>query len=197
MAVVERTGLHAPIVFHNPQIGSLGTGFTSIVSDLTASGTPYAQNWGGATTVLGTQPSGNTYSGAITRTHLVNAINDTNARIKSANLGTCLGLLTGPALLDRPRRVRPPRCTGRSGDAWKRSVALRRLLQRVARLHGLLMPRDHCSGLYHRAMHSAWRAAVVLALAALALDGGAAAAHAGTASGRPAQFTAYAGSAMT
>jgi hypothetical protein len=64
------------------------------VSDLTASGTPYAQNWDGATTVLGTQPSGNTYAGAITRAHLVNAINDTNAQIKSANLGTCLGLLT-------------------------------------------------------------------------------------------------------
>jgi len=83
----------APIVFHDPQIGSLGTGFTSIVTDLTASGTPYAQNWGGATTVLGTLPSGNTYSGAITRTHLVSAINDTNAQIMSANLGTCLGLL--------------------------------------------------------------------------------------------------------
>jgi hypothetical protein len=84
----------APIVFHDPQIGSLGTGFTSIVSDITASGTPYAQNWGGATTVLGTQPSGNTYSGAITRTHLVNAINDTNAQIRSANLGMCWGPLT-------------------------------------------------------------------------------------------------------
>jgi hypothetical protein len=84
----------APIVFHDPQIGSLGTGFTSIVSDITASGTPYAQNWGGAATVLGTQPSGNTYSGAITRTHLVNAINDTNAQIRSANLGMCWGPLT-------------------------------------------------------------------------------------------------------
>ncbi len=42
-------------------------------------------------------------------------------------------------------------------------------------------------------MHSAWCAAAILALAALALGGGAAAAQAGTASGRPAQFTAYAG----
>jgi hypothetical protein len=83
----------APIVFHDPQIGSFGTGFTSIVTDLTASGTPYGQNWGGAATVLGTQPSGNTYSGAITRSHLVNAMNDTNAQIRSANLGTCWGLL--------------------------------------------------------------------------------------------------------
>ena len=84
----------APIVFFNPQIGPRGTGFTSIVTDLTASGTPYAQNWDGATTVLGTQPSGNTYSGAITRSHLVNAINDTNARIRSENLGMCIGLFT-------------------------------------------------------------------------------------------------------
>ena len=83
-----------PIVFHNPYIGRRGTGFTAIVSDLTATGTPYAQSWGGATTVLGTQPSGNTYSGAITRRHLANAINDTNARIRSANLGTCLGMLS-------------------------------------------------------------------------------------------------------
>jgi len=82
----------APIVFYNPHIGS-GTGFTAIVTDLVASGTPYAQNWGGATTVLGTQPSGNTYSGAITRSHLVNAINDANAQIRSANLGLCLGQL--------------------------------------------------------------------------------------------------------
>ena len=83
-----------PIVFHNPFIGRGGTGFTAIVSDLTATGTPYAQNWGGATTVLGTKPSGKTYAGAITRTHLVNAINDTNAQIRSANLGTCVGLLS-------------------------------------------------------------------------------------------------------
>jgi hypothetical protein len=81
----------APIVFRDPQIGA---GFTSIVTDLTTSGTRYAQNWNGATTVLGTQPSGKTYSGAITRTHLVNAINDANAQIRSANLGTCLGLLS-------------------------------------------------------------------------------------------------------
>jgi hypothetical protein len=81
-----------PIVFFNPQIGGLGTGFASIVTDVTAAGTRYAQNWGGAATVMGTQPSGNTYSAAITRAHLVNAINDTNAQIKSANLGTCLGL---------------------------------------------------------------------------------------------------------
>jgi hypothetical protein len=83
----------APIVFFDPHLGTLGAGFTSIVTDLTATGTRYAQNWGGATTVVGTQPSGNTYSGAITRTHLVNAINDANAQIKAANLGTCLGLV--------------------------------------------------------------------------------------------------------
>ncbi|HEY0343341.1 MAG TPA: hypothetical protein VGC59_01765 [Solirubrobacteraceae bacterium] len=82
-----------PIVFFNPQIGTFGTGFASIVTDLTAAGTRYAQNWGGATTVVGTQPSDNTYSGAITQTQLVNAINDTNAQIRSANLGTCSGLL--------------------------------------------------------------------------------------------------------
>jgi hypothetical protein len=84
-----------PIVFRDPQIGPLGTGFTSIATDLTAAGTRYAQNWGGATTVLGAQPSGNTYSGAITRSHLVNAVTDANAQIKSANLGMCLGLLNG------------------------------------------------------------------------------------------------------
>jgi hypothetical protein len=83
----------APIVFHDPYIGPLGAGFTSIVSDITPSGTRYAQNSGGATTVLGTQPSGNTYAGAITRTHLVNAVNDANAQIRASNLGTCLGLL--------------------------------------------------------------------------------------------------------
>jgi hypothetical protein len=81
----------SPIVFFDPYIGTSGTGFTAIVTDLIAAGTPYAQNWGGATTVLATQPSGNTYSGAITRSHLVNAILDTNAQITSANLGTCLG----------------------------------------------------------------------------------------------------------
>jgi hypothetical protein len=85
------TAYDAPIVFRDSQIG---TGFTSIVTDLTKSGTHYAQNWGGATTVLGTQPSGKTYSGAITRTHLVNAINEANAQIRSANLGRCLGLLS-------------------------------------------------------------------------------------------------------
>jgi hypothetical protein len=84
-----------PIVFYNPYIGTLGAGFTSIVSDITAAGTRYAQNWGGATTVLGTQPSGNTYAGAITRSHLVNAVNDANAQIRASNLGTCLGLLNG------------------------------------------------------------------------------------------------------
>jgi hypothetical protein len=83
----------APIIFFDPYIGSGGAGFTAVVTDLIAAGTPYAQNWGGATTVVGTQPSGNTYSGAITRAHLVNAINDANAQIKSANLGMCLGLL--------------------------------------------------------------------------------------------------------
>jgi hypothetical protein len=81
----------SPIIFFDPYIGT-GTGFTAIVTDLTTSGTRYAQNSGGATTVLGTQPSGNTYAGAITRSHLVNAINDMNAQIKSANLGTCLGI---------------------------------------------------------------------------------------------------------
>lgn len=73
----------APIVFYDPQIGILGTGFTAIVSDLTAAGTRYAQNWNGATTVRGTQPSGKTYSGAITRSHLVNATNDANAQRSS------------------------------------------------------------------------------------------------------------------
>jgi hypothetical protein len=81
-----------PIVFFNPQIPTLGTGFASVVTDLTAAGTRYAQNWGGTPTVVGTQPSGNTYTGAITRAHLVNAISDVNAQVKSANLGTCLGL---------------------------------------------------------------------------------------------------------
>jgi hypothetical protein len=82
----------APIVFFNPQIPSLGTGFASVVTDLTAAGTRYAQNWGGALTVVGSQAIGNTYSGAITRAHLVNAINDVNAQVKAANLGTCLGV---------------------------------------------------------------------------------------------------------
>ena len=82
-----------PIVFRNPHIPPSGTGFTTVVTDVTAAGTRYAQNWGGATTVLGTQPSGNAYSAAISRTHLVNAITDANAKIKSANLGTCIGLL--------------------------------------------------------------------------------------------------------
>jgi hypothetical protein len=84
-----------PIVFKDPYIGPNGAGFTAVVSDLVAVGTRYAQNWGGAATVLGTQPSGNGYSGAITRGHLLNAIADTNATIRSANLGTCLGLMTG------------------------------------------------------------------------------------------------------
>ncbi len=83
----------SPIVFFDPHIGPGGTGFTAIVTDLTAAGTRYAQNWGGAVTVLGAQPSGNTYSGAITRGQLVNAVIDANAQIRSANLGTCLGLL--------------------------------------------------------------------------------------------------------
>jgi Ca2+-binding RTX toxin-like protein len=43
------------------------------------------------------------------------------------------------------------------------------------------------------AMYAAWRPAAVLVLAALAAGGAADAAHAGTASGRPAQFTAAAG----
>jgi hypothetical protein len=46
---------------------------------------------------------------------------------------------------------------------------------------------------YHRAMYAARRRAAVLALAALAAGGAADAAHAGTASGRPAQFTAASG----
>jgi hypothetical protein len=83
----------APIVFFDPYIGPSGAGFTAVVSDLTAAPTRYAQNWGGATTVLGTQPSGNSYAGAITRAQLVNAINDTNAQIRSANLGMCFGML--------------------------------------------------------------------------------------------------------
>lgn len=84
-----------PIIFKDPYIGAGGAGFTAVVSDLTAAPTRYAQNWGGALTVLGTQPSGNAYTGAITRTQLVNAVTDANAKIKSGNLGTCLGLLTG------------------------------------------------------------------------------------------------------
>jgi hypothetical protein len=83
----------APIVFHNPQIGLLGTTFTTVVSDLVPGGTAYAQMWGGAATVVAAG-GGNTYSGAITRAHLVNAVNNANAVIKSRNLGTCLGLLT-------------------------------------------------------------------------------------------------------
>lgn len=83
-----------PIVLLNPRIGLPGTGFVSIVTDITAAGTRYAQNWGGATTVQSTVPSGNTYSAAITREHLVNAVSDANARIRAGNLGTCLGLLT-------------------------------------------------------------------------------------------------------
>lgn len=82
-----------PLMFFNPKIGATGAGFTSIVSDLTATGTPYAQNWGGSSTVLGSLPSGNTYAGAITRTHLVKAITDMNAKIKADNLGMCFGLL--------------------------------------------------------------------------------------------------------
>ena len=84
-----------PIVFRDPQIGVAGTGFAAIVTDVTATGTPYAQNWGGTATVLKTQPSGNAYAGAITKAHLLNAVADTNARIKADNLGTCLGLLSG------------------------------------------------------------------------------------------------------
>ena len=83
-----------PLTFFNPQIGATGTGYTSIVSDVVAAGTRYAQNWGGALTVLGTQPSGKTYAGAVTRSHLVSAIVDANAQVKSANLGNCLGLIT-------------------------------------------------------------------------------------------------------
>ena len=85
----------APIIFKDPYIGTSGAGFTAVVSDLAATGTRYAQNWGGALTVIGTLPSGNAYTGAITRAHLVNAIADANAIIKSGNFGTCLGLLTG------------------------------------------------------------------------------------------------------
>jgi hypothetical protein len=86
----------APIIYRNPQIPPSGTAFTSVVSDLVAAGTRYAQIWGtSAATVLGTQPAGNSYSGAITRTHLVNAITDANAQIKSKNLNLCSGLFTG------------------------------------------------------------------------------------------------------
>jgi hypothetical protein len=86
----------APLIYRNPQIPPSGTAFTSVVSDLVAAGTRYAQKWGtGADTVLGAQPSGNTYSGAITRTHLVNAVTDANAQIKSKNLNLCSGLLNG------------------------------------------------------------------------------------------------------
>jgi hemolysin type calcium-binding protein len=53
--------------------------------------------------------------------------------------------------------------------------------------------RDHGAGPYHRAMYDGWHPAAVLALATLALGGAADAAHAGTVSGRPAQFTAAAG----
>jgi len=53
--------------------------------------------------------------------------------------------------------------------------------------------RDHHGGPYNRAMYGACRSAAVLALAALAVGGAADAARAGTASGRPAQFTAAAG----
>jgi hypothetical protein len=81
-----------PIIFFDPSIGTGGAGFTAVVSDLVPAGTRHAQNWGGAATVLGTLPSGNGYSGAIARTHLVNAIADANAQIKSANRGTCLGM---------------------------------------------------------------------------------------------------------
>jgi hypothetical protein len=81
----------APTVFYDPPIG---TGFTSVVTDITMAGTRYAENRGGAPTVLGTQPSGATYSGAIGRTHLVNAVTDANARIRAGNLGSCLGLVT-------------------------------------------------------------------------------------------------------
>lgn len=84
-----------PIVFNNPQIGFPGTGFATVVSDITAGGTPYAQNWGGALTVTGTQPSGNTYSGAITRAQLVNATNDINAKVRATNFNTCSGLFSG------------------------------------------------------------------------------------------------------
>jgi hypothetical protein len=82
-----------PIVFRDPYIGSGGAGFAAVVSDITATGTPYAQNWGGALTVLLTQPSSGTYAAAITRAHLVNAINDTNTEVKSANWGFCSGLI--------------------------------------------------------------------------------------------------------
>ncbi len=72
----------APIVSRNPHIGA---GYTSIVTDLVAAGTRCAQIWAGAaSTVAATQPSGNTSRGATTRTHLVNAINDANAKIKRA-----------------------------------------------------------------------------------------------------------------
>ena len=83
----------APIVFLDPHIGARRR-LRGVVSDLTAAGTPYAQSWGGATTVLGTQPSGNTYRRRDHACHLVKAVNAANVQIKAANLGTCLGLLT-------------------------------------------------------------------------------------------------------
>lgn len=46
---------------------------------------------------------------------------------------------------------------------------------------------------YHGAMYDVWRSAAVLALAVFAVGGATDQAHAGTASGRPAQFTAAAG----
>ena len=131
-----------PIVFFDPYIGAGGTGFTAIVSDVTASPTRYAQNWGGSTTVLGTQPSGTTYTAAITRGQLINAVNDTNAKVKSANLGTCIGLLN---------RIR---CYSTDPDKYAllgvedgleflgtRHVAHGRLLQRADVLRRLLRPR--------------------------------------------------------
>ena len=83
-----------PIVFRNPYIGAGGATFAAVVSDITAAGTRYAQNWGAATTVLGAQPSGNSYAGAITRGHLLNAIADTNAQVKAQNWGMCGGLFS-------------------------------------------------------------------------------------------------------
>jgi hypothetical protein len=83
-----------PLVFFDPKIGTFGTGFAAIVSDITAEGTPYLQNEGGANTVYETLPSGNLYAAAVTRAHLVNAMVATNATIKATNLGLCLGLLT-------------------------------------------------------------------------------------------------------
>ena len=124
VALVERRRLRHADHLQGPVHRDVGAGFTAVVSDLVAAGTRYAQNWGGAFTVLGTQPSGNAYTGAITRTHLVNAIADANAIDQVRQPRD----LPRPAdrrqvLLGRSRQVRPVRRGGRVGDARQRHVA--------------------------------------------------------------------------